>query len=155
GNALRDSLELAGAQEKFEDAVRIFTEDRMWIDAATPVANLCRVAIESGALSEAAKQGKAALDYLDRGLRQLSAAADRDKFKYPFDDIVLALVDAYAALSSDRREASRDLLRLFEWLRKAEAIAELGVTEVESEGRVNQPLVDKRQVLLWTQATRE
>ncbi len=137
--ALKDTDE---ARNYFEASLNLFLEpatepsspeeksppveknNRMWIDASLPCANLCRLARDQGRVDEARRLAEQALEHLERGLGQLRISDHNDKFKASVEDVALILVEQYSSEPPSRKTSSK-LLRLFEWLRRAEATAEL------------------------------
>ncbi len=132
GNVLRGLCAPEDARDCFRNSLDLYlsTErgQELWIDASLPCANLGRLARDHGQVDEARLRAEQALDYLKRGLGQLGSPEHNDKFKSRIEDVTLILVEQFIS-ELPCEETSGELLRLFEWLRRAESTAQLNRDE--------------------------
>ncbi len=154
GTDLRDLRALEDARDCFRNALDLYigTErgQELWIDGSLPCANLCRLAHDEGLNDEARHRAEQALDYLESGLGQLTGPEHNDKFKARIEDVTLILVEQYGS-EPPSAGTSGKLLRLFEWLRRAESTAQL--TQEES-AHADLPTSFVHPIL-WTQRVRD
>ncbi len=153
GTVLRALRAIEDARDCFQNALDLClgTErgQELWIDASLPCANLCRLARDEAHDDEARQRAEQALDYLENGLGQLTSPEHNDKFKARIEDLALILVEQYGS-EPPSAGTSGKLLRLFEWLRRAESIAQL-----TREKPSALPPTSLSHPILWTQRVQD
>ena len=148
GNLLGCLRETEAARAALRDSADLYEKAGSLIDAARPCANRAHLERELGERTFAVEWAEKALEFLETGLAQLSTAEHYDKFKARIEHAVEVLVEQYA---DEGPQGMDKLVRLFEWLRRAEATAGLHRPVEAAPPRLPR---DSRHPVLWIQRVR-